>query len=106
MGMKVKKEIIRRNTRGNNEVQHQADDPCNLVRANGVLASTLSALGAGSTASLSTIEFEPERVHHDLISGDMIPGSPQHVILVAWDTQREQVHDREMIMVGMSESSV
>ena len=64
--MKAISTTLQRHTQGNNEIQNITDDLQRIVRESGVRTGQLAAMVIGSTASLSTIEFEPGLVQHDI----------------------------------------
>jgi secondary thiamine-phosphate synthase enzyme len=53
-------------TRGNDHILDLTDDVRRIVRESGVRTGQLVAMVVGSTASLTTIEYEPGLVRHDL----------------------------------------
>ena len=57
---------IRVSTRGDDEVVDLTTDLQALVRESGVGTGMATALVAGSTAALTTLEFEPGLARHDL----------------------------------------
>lgn len=64
--MKAISTTLQRHTQGNNEIQNITDDLQRIVRESGVRTGQLAAMVIGSTASLSTLEFEPGLVQHDI----------------------------------------
>ena len=57
---------FKRETRGNNDIQDITADLQNLIAKSGVKTGQVAAMVIGSTASLSTLEFEPGLVKHDI----------------------------------------
>ncbi len=57
---------FQRHTRGGNEIQDITEDLRKIVEKSGVRTGQLTAMVVGSTASLSTLEFEPGLVKHDI----------------------------------------
>jgi len=57
---------IRRETRGNDHILDLTDDLRAVVRASGIRCGQATAMVVGSTAALTTLEFEPGLVEHDL----------------------------------------
>ena len=64
--MKAFSGTIERATRGNTEIQDLTADLQALVAKSGVRTGQLTAMVVGSTAALSTVEYEPGLVSHDL----------------------------------------
>ena len=64
--MKAFSAVFQRHTRGNNEIQDITEDLRKIVEKSGVRTGQLTAMVIGSTASLSTLEFEPGLVKHDV----------------------------------------
>lgn len=64
--MKTHAAEIRRKTRGGDEVLDLTDDLQRIVAESGVRTGQVVAMVVGSTAALSTTEFEPGLVKHDL----------------------------------------
>ena len=57
---------IERETAGNDHMLDLTDEIQDLVRTSGVRTGQLTAMVTGSTGALSTLEFEPGLVHHDI----------------------------------------
>jgi secondary thiamine-phosphate synthase enzyme len=55
-----------RHTRGGNEIQDVTEELRKITGKSGVRTGQLTAMVIGSTASLSTLEFEPGLVKHDI----------------------------------------
>jgi len=85
--MTIRTEKIRRKTRGNGDLQDITRDVSELVRNSGIGTGNVTLFVVGSTAALTTFEFEPGLVkdlqefydrlapvgkpyHHDLTWGD------------------------------------
>lgn len=64
--MKTHSHIIRQDTRGNSEVLDLTEEFQSAVAGSGVRTGQITAMVVGSTASLSTTEFEPGLVNRDL----------------------------------------
>src|SRR6185295_10120257 len=64
--MKAFSAKFQRHTHGNNEIQDITEELQKIVQKSGVRTGQLTAMVIGSTASLSTLEFEPGLVKHDI----------------------------------------
>ena len=64
--MKAFSATFQRHTRGRDEIQDITGDLQKIVEQSGVRTGQLTAMVIGSTASLSTLEFEPGLVKHDI----------------------------------------
>lgn len=64
----VSSATIRRRTRGNGHILDLTDDLRTVVDESGVRTGQLTAMVVGSTAALSTLEFEPGLVEHDIVA--------------------------------------
>lgn len=60
---------LRRDTRGNDHVLDLTDEVQEVVRESGVRTGQVTLMVVGSTAALSTVEFEPGLAEHDLAAG-------------------------------------
>jgi secondary thiamine-phosphate synthase enzyme len=61
--MKVFNQIIKLGTQGHTDIVDITERLTDLVRCSGVKDGTMTAFVVGSTAALTTIEFEPGLVH-------------------------------------------
>lgn len=59
---------IRVETRGNGHILDLSDGIARVVRESGVWTGQATAMVVGSTAALSTLEFEPGLVEHDIVA--------------------------------------
>ena len=57
---------VERQTKGNDEILDLTADLQNLVRKSGIEVGQLTAMVVGSTAALTTVEYEPGLVGHDI----------------------------------------
>ena len=64
--MKVSSGEIHRSTNGNNHILDVTDELRALVEKSGIKTGQATAMVVGSTAALSTIEFEAGLVNHDV----------------------------------------
>jgi len=69
-------------TRGNDEILDLTSEIQTIVRESGVHTGLVVAMVTGSTSALSTLEYEPGLVHHDIAAAleDIAPrdGSYEH----------------------------
>lgn len=66
--MRISHHAIHRETAGNGEILDLTDDLQALVASAGVATGQLTAMVVGSTAALSTLEYEPGLVNHDIVA--------------------------------------
>jgi secondary thiamine-phosphate synthase enzyme len=59
---------IRVETRGDGHILDLSDDIDRIVRESGVLTGRATAMVVGSTAALTTLEYEPGLVEHDIVA--------------------------------------
>ena len=59
---------IRLGTRGNGDILDLSDPLRRIVTESGVATGQVTAMVVGSTAALSTVEFEPGLVEHDIVA--------------------------------------
>ncbi len=64
--MTVSTHTIERRTDGDDHIVDITDELQALVHESGIGVGQLTAMVVGSTAALTTIEFEPGLVHHDI----------------------------------------
>ena len=60
--------VIRRATRGNGQILDLTDEVQQIVAESGVRVGHAALMVVGSTAALTTLEFEPGLVEHDLVA--------------------------------------
>lgn len=66
--MRISSYTIRRETAGNGDILDLTDDLQRLVASEGIDAGQVTAMVTGSTAALSTLEYEPGLVNHDIVA--------------------------------------
>ena len=57
---------VERQTEGKDEIVDLTADLQSLVKESGIEVGQLTAMVVGSTAALTTVEYEPGLVHHDI----------------------------------------
>ena len=62
----VKTEQIQVRTRGNNHVINITDEVARVVSGSGLTAGVVTVFNVGSTAGITTTEFEPGLANHDI----------------------------------------
>lgn len=62
----VKTEHLQLRTRGNSQVINITDDVAKALAGSGLTAGVVTLFNVGSTAGLTTTEYEPGLVNHDL----------------------------------------
>lgn len=68
---------IRRSTRGDGHIVDLTEDLLGAVRESGIRIGQVTAMVVGSTAALSTLEYEPGLVEHDVV-GALEKIAPEH----------------------------
>jgi secondary thiamine-phosphate synthase enzyme len=66
--MSVSRHSIERATRGNGDILDLTDDLQRAVGESGVVTGHATLMVVGSTAALTTIEYEPGLVNHDIVA--------------------------------------
>lgn len=66
--MTASRHSIRRETRGNGHILNLTDDVQEAVADSGVRTGQASLMVVGSTAALTTLEYEPGLVDHDVVA--------------------------------------
>jgi secondary thiamine-phosphate synthase enzyme len=64
--MTAEHHTIQRETRGDTDIVDLTDELRALVRGSGIRTGQATAMVVGSTAALSTLEYEPGLVNHDI----------------------------------------
>lgn len=64
--MKAYHGVVRRKTKGNTEIQDLTEDLQELVEESGIRTGQMTVMVVGSTAALSTVEFEAGLVNYDV----------------------------------------
>lgn len=66
--MRASSQTIRRDTAGDGDILDITDDLRDIVQFEGIQSGQLTAMVIGSTAALSTLEYEPGLVNHDIVA--------------------------------------
>lgn len=66
--MKTSEHTIRRSTRGNGHILDLTEELRAAVRESGIRTGQVTAMVVGSTAALSTLEYEPGLAEHDVVA--------------------------------------
>lgn len=98
--MKVFSETFEKHTRGNNDIQNITEDLKRIVQKSGVKTGQLTAIVIGSTASLSTLEFEPGLVKHDMAAAmdKIAPADENYEHEKTWHDDNGHSHVRACLM--------
>jgi secondary thiamine-phosphate synthase enzyme len=98
--MIVEAHLIIRETRGNDHILDLTDELQELVAGSGIRTGQATALVTGSTASLTTTEFEPGLVDHDLADAmeGIAPGDGRYVHEETWNDDNGHSHVRASLM--------
>ena len=62
------RDVLRLETRGDGHILDLSDGIRRIVRESGVWTGQATAMVVGSTAALSTLEYEPGLVEHDIVA--------------------------------------
>jgi secondary thiamine-phosphate synthase enzyme len=95
--------VIRRRTSGNDEILDLTDEVRNAVRDSGIRTGQLALMVVGSSAALSTLEFEPGLVRHDIAAAleRVAPAAGTYVHEQTWHDDNGHAHVRAF-MIGPS----
>lgn len=66
--MRAVSHIIQRETAGDGDIIDITEELQHLITAEGIRTGQLTAMVIGSTAALSTLEYEPGLVEHDVVA--------------------------------------
>ncbi len=66
--MTASRHAIDRRTRGNGDILDLTDDVQRVVAGSGVVTGHATLMVVGSTAALTTLEYEPGLVNHDIVA--------------------------------------
>jgi secondary thiamine-phosphate synthase enzyme len=93
-------DVIRRSTRGNDDVLDLTEDVQEAVRKSGVATGQVTLMVVGSTASLSTLEFEPGLVDHDVAAaGERVaPRGGRYLHEETWHDDNGHSHVRAWLV--------
>lgn len=91
---------IARSTKGNNHILDITGDVLKLVEESGVRTGQLVAMVIGSTAGLTTLEFEPGLVNHDIAAAmeRVAPEDGHYVHEGTWGDNNGHSHVRAALM--------
>jgi len=100
MEMKTFTGEITRQTQGDSDVVNITDDVQALVRKSGIRAGQLTAMVVGSTAALTTLEFEPGLANHDVAAmmERIAPEDGRYVHEATWGDDNGHSHLRAALM--------
>lgn len=98
--MKTYSGHITRSTKGNNQVLDITDELQGLVEESGVRTGQLVAMVVGSTAGLTTLEFEPGLVNHDVAAAmeRIAPKGGDYLHEETWHDDNGHSHVRAALM--------
>jgi len=91
---------IQRHTCGNSEIQDITEELRKLVTKSGVRTGQLTAMVIGSTASISTLEYEPGLVKHDIaaVMEKLAPENGSYEHENTWHDDNGHSHVRACLM--------
>ena len=94
-------------TRGNDEILDLTPEIQTIVRESGVHTGLVVAMVTGSTSALSTLEYEPGLVHHDIAAAleDIAPRDGSYEHEKTWHDDNGHSHVRACL-IGPSLSLV
>ncbi len=92
--------VIRRSTRGSDHVLDLTDEVQEVVRGSGVGTGQVTLMVVGSTASLSTVEFEPGLADHDLAAAleRLAPREGRYLHEETWHDDNGHSHVRAWVV--------
>ena len=98
--MIAKKYVIARKTGGENEVLDITAELQDAVKASGVRAGQATLMVVGSTAALSTLEYEPGLVRHDVPAAleRLAPRDGSYVHEETWHDDNGHSHVRAFLL--------
>lgn len=98
--MKTFSGSIARSTKGNNHILDLTADLLKLVEESGVRTGQLVAMVIGSTAGLTTLEFEPGLANHDITAAmeRVAPEDGHYVHEGTWGDNNGHSHVRAALM--------
>jgi secondary thiamine-phosphate synthase enzyme len=96
----VEAHLIIRETLGNDQIMDLTEELQGLVEASGIRTGQATALVTGSTASLTTTEFEPGLVDHDLADAmeGIAPRDGRYVHEETWHDDNGHSHVRASLV--------
>jgi secondary thiamine-phosphate synthase enzyme len=91
---------IRRQTRGNGHILDLTDDVRGVVDDSGVRTGQATLMVIGSTAALTTLEFEPGLVDHDIVAAleRIAPESGRYLHEETWHDDNGHSHVRASLI--------
>jgi len=98
--MTTQAHTITRDTRGNTDIVDLTDEMQELVAKSGIRTGQATALVVGSTAALSTLEYEPGLVNHDIAAAmeRIAPRAGDYVHEQTWHDDNGHSHVRACLM--------
>lgn len=66
--MTASRHVLRRDTRGNGHILDLTDEVQSVVAESGIRVGQATLMVVGSTAALTTLEYEPGLVEHDVVA--------------------------------------
>lgn len=91
---------IRRRTRGNGDILDLTGDVRRVVVESGALTGQATLMVVGSTAALTTLEFEPGLVSHDLVAAleRIAPENGRYLHEETWHDDNGHSHVRAALI--------
>ena len=95
---------IRRETRGDGHILDLTDDLARVVRESGVVTGHATAMVVGSTAALTTLEYEPGLVDHDVVAAleKVAPEDGTYRHEETWNDDNGHSHVRMAYSTGLA----
>ena len=96
----VARHTIRRSTGGNGEIQDLTDAVRRAVEESGIRTGQATAMVVGSTAALSTLEYEPGLVDHDIARAleEVAPEDGRYAHEETWHDDNGHSHVRACLI--------
>lgn len=98
--MRATSHIIERQTDGDGDIIDLTDELQQLVAEAGILTGQVTAMVIGSTAALSTLEYEPGLVEHDVVAAleRIAPERARYVHEETWHDDNGHSHVRACLI--------
>lgn len=98
--MRASSHTIQRETAGDGDIIDLTDELQELVAAEGIRTGQVTAMVVGSTAALSTLEYEPGLVKHDVVAAleRIAPKGGRYVHEQTWHDDNGHSHVRAFLI--------
>ena len=99
-GTAVHRDVLHLETRGNGHILDLSEGLRRIVRESGVRTGQATAMVVGSTAALSTLEYEPGLVEHDVVAAleELAPEDGDYRHEETWNDDNGHSHVRATLV--------